>query len=115
MAMIRIWRPILLVLTVSLSQPTWAEEAEDAKKDWRSTCKVESMMAGLPMINRQYGLQDLHEWMDVYKGNAQMEDLHIRAFREPVHNSDFDKDKAVTQFRTDIYLECVDKHKSEAD
>ena len=112
MAKVWIWHPVLLALTVSLSHPTWAEEAE---KDWRSTCKVESMMAGLPMINRQYGLQDLHEWMDVYKGNAQMEDLHIRAFREPVHDSDFDKDKAVTQFRTEIYLECVNRHKPKTD
>ena len=61
--MIRIWHPILLVLTVSLSQPTWAEETKETEEDWRSTCKEESMLAGLPMINRQYGLQDLYEWM----------------------------------------------------
>ena len=95
MAMIRIWRQILLVLTVSLSQPTWAKDAEQDEKDWRSTCKGESMTAGLVMINRQYGPQDLYELMDDVKGNAQLEDWYIRAYREPVMRSDFDKDRVI--------------------
>ena len=115
MAKVRIWNLVLLALTVSLSHPTLAEEAEDAEKDWRIICRDESILAEIAMMNRQYGLKELYEWMDDIKGNVQVEDWYIRAFRVPVYESRLDRDKAISQFSTDVYLECVDKHKPKAD